>query len=68
MISGIIKTIIKYPDMKYERQLDGHVFELMEMGVAGLDKVLDNSMIPYNTNVPEYNNIKKSTEIKVIDS
>ena len=68
MISGIIKKIANSPEMKYERQLEGHVYELMEMSVAGLDKVLANSMLPYNTNVPEYNKIKKSTEVKVIDS
>ena len=68
MIATIIKQIANSPNKGYERQLKGVLLDVVGMPLVGLDKVLENSMIPYSVNVPEYSSLKNSVECIVRDS
>jgi len=41
------------------------IYELMGMTIPGLEKVLENSIIPYHSNVPEYLEMKEDEQTVV---
>ena len=67
-IATIIQYIANNPNRGYERQLDGLLHYICEMAPTSLDVVLDNSMIPYKTNVPDYSALKKESKCTVHES